>query len=263
MTERRFLTATIVTLNEEANLGRCLESLRGLADEVIVVDSGSIDRTLPIAEAGKARVFTHPWEGYGQQKNFAQSRATHDWILNLDADEAVSPELAAEIRILLSRDDRDLCAGYTLPRLSWYLGRWIRHGGWYPNRLVRLADRRHARWTEPKVHEALEVQGKVGALNADLYHYPFSTIRDQIETNLRYAGLGTQELARKGRRFSRWKIFWKPIGKFIETYWLKGGWLDGAPGFIISVNAAHSIFLKYATLIERRSGGSREDSPDR
>jgi glycosyltransferase involved in cell wall biosynthesis len=245
------LTVTIITLNEEANLERCLRSVVSIASEIIVVDSGSTDRTLEIAQSFKARVFTNPWQGYGQQKNFAQSQATSEWILNLDADEEVSEALQREIaEILESQSNQDVVA-FTAPRLSWYLGRWIHHGGWYPNRLARLYRKSKAQWSEPKVHEALIVKGEIGELINNLHHYPFSGIRDQIETNLRYAQLGSEDLQRRGKKFS---LFWtivKPVGKFIETYFIKLGFLDGKPGFIISVNAAHSIFLKYATLIEK------------
>ena len=137
-----------------------------------------------------------------------------------------------------------------MPRKTFYLGRWIFHGGWYPNHLVRLADRRAARWTEPSVHEQLTVEGEIKGLQQPLEHYTFGCIQDQILTNLNFSKLGSLELIKRGQGASRFKLLVKPIGKFLETYVLKRGFLDGLPGFIISVNAAHSMFLKYAYLIE-------------
>lgn len=250
------LSVTIITLNEEKNIARAIESVRGFAQEIIVVDSGSHDRTKEIATSLGARVIENPWRGYGQQKNFAQDQTKYDWVLNIDADEQVSPELAQEIQLTLERDDSKNVQGYFIPRLSHYLGRWIRHGGWYPNRLIRLANKKTSRWTEPDVHEALEVRGAVNILQHDLYHYPFRDIQDQIHTNLRFSKLGSEVLKKRGKQKSLILLLVKPIGKFLETYVVKRGFLDGIAGFIISVNAAHSIFLKYAYLFEERKSKS-------
>ena len=244
------LTVTIITQNEEKTLPRAIESVRW-ADEIVVVDSGSTDHTLEVARSLGARVFQNPWQGYGQQKNYAQHQASHDWILNLDADEVVTPELAREIQAALESSSTQLKA-FRFPRRTYYLGRWIRHGGWYPNYLVRLADRRAAQWSEPMVHETLVVSGEVGQLESPLDHFSFNSIHDQVITNLNFAKLGSQELARKAKPPSLLKAVLKPPGKFIETYLIKLGFLDGLPGFIISVNAAYSIFLKYAYLLESR-----------
>lgn len=253
------LSVTIITLNEEANLPRAIESVRGFAQEILVVDSGSTDHTVEIARHLGAKVLTNPWRGYGQQKNFAQSQATNDWILNIDADEEVSPELAVEIQQVMERDFGKNIAGYSMPRLSKYLGRWIRHGGWYPNRLTRLSNRQLSAWTEPEVHEDLIVRGTVIPLAYDLLHYPFRSVSDQVVTNLRYSRLGSNSLRNRGIRKSVVKLILKPIGKFLETYVLKKGFRDGIAGFIISVNAAHSLFLKYAYLFEE-TGKKNESS---
>jgi len=254
------VSVTIITLNEEDCLRRAIESVRW-AEEVVVVDSGSTDRTVELARELGAKVFQNPWQGYGQQKNYAQRQASHDWILSLDADETVSPGLAHEIQSALAANIQGQADGFSMPRKTFYLGRWIRHGGWYPNYLVRLADRRKASWSEPQVHEALEVRGKILLLREPLDHYSFGSIHDQILTNLRFSRLGSQDLIRRGMRPSVLKLVLKPIGKFIETYFLKRGFLDGLPGFIISVNAAHSMFLKYAYLLEDRI--QRNADPDR
>jgi len=250
------ISITIITLNEEANIRRAIESVRW-ADDILVVDSGSTDRTTEVAKALGARVLTHAWQGYGQQKNFAQQNARHDWVLNLDADEAIDESLHAEIQYWLTEvaSERSQAMGFSIPRKTFYLGRWIKHGGWYPNYLIRMADRRASQWSEPHVHEALEVDGEVVTLKAPLLHYAFPSIRDQIVTNLNFSQLGSQELRRRGQQGSLLKLLLKPIGKFIETYFLKAGFLDGLPGFIISVNAAHSMFLKYAYVIESEIRG--------
>ncbi len=251
---RPAITVTIITLNEEKNLPRALGSVKW-ADEIIVVDSGSMDRTVEIAESLGARVISNPWPGYGKQKNFAQDHARNDWVLNIDADEEVSPELRDEILASVSAAQADgggRVRGFFFPRKTYYLGRWIKHGGWYPNYLVRVVNRKSARWTEPAVHEELKVDGEVRGLKNPLLHYTFSSIRDQILTNLNFSKLGSIELKKRGQRASVVRLLLKPIGKFFETYVLKLGCLDGLAGFIISMNAAHSMFLKYAFLIEEK-----------
>ena len=249
------LSVTIITLNEEENISRAIQSV-SWADEIVVVDSGSSDRTVEIARSAGATVIHNPWPGYGKQKNFAQSKARNHWVLNIDADEEVSPELARDIQQAIRKTGD--AHGYYFPRKTFYLGRWIRHGGWYPNHLVRLVDRRHAAWTEPSVHETLRVHGPVTGLSGDLLHYAFRSIHEQILTNLNFSKLGSQDLQRKGQDPSLVKLMIKPLGKFIETYFIKRGFLDGLAGFIISVNAAHSMFLKYAYLLEGRLGKSHE-----
>ncbi|MBC7385670.1 MAG: glycosyltransferase family 2 protein [Cryobacterium sp.] len=250
------LSVTIITLNEEKNITRAIESVRGFAQEILVVDSGSTDQTTQLARRLGARVLTNPWRGYGEQKNFAQSQASHDWILNIDSDEEVSPELGVEIQQALDRATEEGVRGFHMPRLSRYLGRWIRHGGWYPNRLVRLAQRSHSNWTEPDVHEEWQVRGQVGSLRHDLLHYPFRDIRDQVATNIRFSHLGSEVLRKRGVRKSTLRLIYKPVGKFLETYLLKKGYRDGIAGFIIAVNAAHSIFLKYAYFFEEKGSGN-------
>ncbi|MBC7691863.1 MAG: glycosyltransferase family 2 protein [Methylotenera sp.] len=260
------VSVTIITLNEEKNIVRAVKSVLW-ADEVLVVDSGSTDRTLELARALGAKVMTNPWPGYGKQKNFAQAQAAHDWILNIDADEEVSPELSQEILAALEgvdskaseRAEATTARGFYFPRKTYYLGKWIEHGGWYPNFLTRMANRKFARWSEPAVHEALLVDGPVKKLSLPLLHYTFSNIQDQILTNLKYSQEGYQELLKKGQRPSLIRLLLKPAGKFIETYFIKKGFMDGLAGFIISINAAHSMFLKYAYLIEADLNHERID----
>jgi len=245
------ISVTIIALNEEESISRAIQSVTW-AEEVIVIDSGSNDKTVEIAQSHGAKVIYNPWQGYGQQKNFAQKSASHDWILNIDADEVVTKELATEIQNALIQvgNETSKTQGFYFPRKTFYLGRWIQHGGWYPNYLVRLSNRKFSSWTEPSVHEELKVSGEVLGLTHPLHHYAFSSIQDQILTNLRFSRLGSQDLERTGQQASVGRLILKPVGKFIETYFVKRGFLDGLPGFIISVNAAHSMFLKYAYLSE-------------
>jgi glycosyltransferase involved in cell wall biosynthesis len=252
------ISVTLITLNEERNLPRALASVRW-ADEVIVVDAGSTDRTVDLARAAGARVEVHPWEGYGQQKNFAQSLARNPWVLSLDADEEVPGELAGEIaQAVTSAEAGGGIRGFKIPRKTWYLGRWILHGGWFPNHVIRLARKDSAHWTTPPVHERLEVKGTVGTLSTPIHHYNFVDITDQVQTNLRYSRLGHQELQRRGRRASLFKLLFKPVGKFLETFVIKRGFMDGIAGFIISINAAHSIFLKYAYFFEEATDANSD-----
>ena len=249
--QRPPLSVTIITLNEQSNLARALQSVRW-TDEVVVIDSGSTDRTIEIAKAFGARVIQNPWPGYGQQKNFAQAQATHDWILNLDADEEVPAELALEIQQRLNDvgEGRSKAVGFSFPRKTYYLGQWIRYGGWYPNVLVRIGNRKACRWSEPNVHEELMADGEIHRLKNALNHFAFPSIQEQVLTNLRFSRLGSEDLKRKGQTANLVRLILKPIGKFIETFLIKRGFLDGMAGFIISINAAHSIFLKYAYLFE-------------
>lgn len=255
MAARPPLSVVIITLNEEGNIARCARSA-AWAQEIVVVDSGSTDRTREIAATEGARVLTHPWEGYGQQKNWAMTQVSQPWVLFLDADEEITPELRDEITAFVLAGgavEGKTYRGATFPRKTWFLGRWILHGGWYPNRLVRLAFREGARWTEPAVHEALEVSGAVRAMRADLLHYTFRDVGDNVLTNVRFSRLGAAVARRRGERGSLLRILFKPMGKFLETYLWKRGFLDGFPGFVISLNAAHSIFMKYVELRTSRT----------
>lgn len=247
------LSLVIITKNEEANIERCLRSVP-FADELLVVDSFSEDQTLEIAERCGARVLRETWRGFGAQKKFATEQAKHDWVLSLDADEALSPELAAEIEARF--DSLDPRTAYLLPRKSFHLGRWITHGGWYPDRQLRLYNRQHANWDDGKIHERVRAPREESLTN-DLLHWVFDDVSDQVRTNDRYSGLQAQELYRRGQSFSLWKLISKPPVKFLETYVAKRGFLDGLPGFLIAVSAAYSVFLKHAKLWELEKGKPR------
>lgn len=260
MANRPPLSAIIITLNEEHNIERCLRSL-AWAGERIVVDSGSTDRTRELAAAADATVLQHAWEGYGQQKNWAMKQAQEPWVFFVDADEEVTPELKNEILSFINQNgsvNGQPNNGADVPRKTWFLGRWILHGGWYPNRLVRLAKKDSAHWTEPPVHEALAINGAVHQLKSDLLHYTFRDVGDQVITNVRFSRLGAAAAAKRGERGTVARILLKPVGKFLETYVWKMGFLDGFPGLVISINAAHSLFMKYVELrFEKKDPGHR------
>lgn len=241
------ITATIIALNEEEDLPRCLDSL-SFANEIILIDSGSSDRTVEIAKAKGVRVITEPWHGYGAQKNFAMQHAKHEWVLNVDADEEITKALKEEILREIQKPQAS--PGFAVARKTFYLGQWIRYGGWYPNYVTRLVQKSKARWSEPHVHEQLLVEGAIQKLKNPMNHYTFRDIADQVRANMRYAKEGALNLHKRGKRGNLIKLLFKPFGKFLETYFFKRGCLDGLAGFIISINAAHSMFLKYAYLIE-------------
>lgn len=242
------LSLVVITKNEASHIARCLDSVP-FAAEKIVLDSGSQDATLSIAKAHGAKVYSEEWRGFYGQRIRATELASNRWILSLDADEALSPELADEIKQTLSSPPS--ASAYALPRVSYYLGRWIYHGGWYPDWQIRLFDRQEAKWQEGEVHE--RVHGPtIERLKNPIHHWVFEDISDQVETNNRYSTLGTRQMVKSGKTFSWAKLLLKPVFKFLETYIWKRGFLDGAPGFIISVSAAYSMFLKQAKLWEHQ-----------
>ncbi len=239
------VSVTIITKDEAANIEACLASVTW-ADEVLVVDCGSSDRTVEIAKAHGARVIVRDWPGYGAQKNFAAGQAANDWILSVDADERVSPDLAAEIRSTLARDVT--VAGFRIPRVTWHLGRWIRTTDWYPDYQLRLYDRRRARWKEHRVHESVSASGSVGQLHHDLQHYAYRDITHHHQTMDRYTTLAAEEMYARGRRAGFIDLALHPPAAFVRNYILRRGFTDGMPGLIISTMNAHYVFLKFAKL---------------
>lgn len=240
------LSLVIITLNEEKNIERCIRSVP-FASEVLVVDSFSTDRTVAIAEDLGARVLQEKWRGYGPQKAWATEQAQHDWIINLDADEALSKESAEEIQSQFASLDPQ--TGYLIPRLSYYLFRWVRHGGWHPDYQLRLYNRIYSQWSLDRVHEKVRAKHEK-KLRHNILHWVFENLHEQVQTNNKYSSLQAQIAFEQGKKFSYVKLLLKPYSKFFETYFLKLGFLDGLPGFIISVGAAYSVFLRWAKLWE-------------
>ena len=242
------ITAIVITFDEETNVARALESL-AWADEIIVVDSESRDRTVEIARRFTERVIIRSWPGYSAQKNFAAEQATHDWIFSLDADEQVSDELRREVEAL-KRAGKPAVAGYEMPRLTFYLGRWIRHSGWYPDWKLRLYDRRRARWVGDYVHEGLEVDGATARLTGDLLHFTVDHASAHHLRIDRYTTLVAAQARAQGKRASVASIIFSPLLTFLRSYVFKLGFLDGLQGYAIARFAAHYAFLKNLKLWE-------------
>lgn len=237
------ISATIITLNEERNLPRAIESLR-CCDEILVVDSGSTDRTAEVAEKYGARVIEANWRGYAGQKNYASDQAAYDWVLSLDADEALSEELEAEIwQIKKSGPQFD---AYTFPRLAQYLGKWILHSGWYPDRKIRLFDRRRAKWVGDYVHESVVSEGRVGELDGNLLHYTCGSLSEHLKSMDRYTTLAAEEVVARGKPVGIRRMLIDPTWTFVRTYFLQAGFLDGVEGLAIAYMASLYTFLKYA-----------------
>jgi glycosyltransferase involved in cell wall biosynthesis len=241
------VTATLITLNESANLEAALESVRW-ADEIIVVDAESTDDTVAIARRYTDRVFVRPWPGYIAQKNFAASQASHDWIFSLDADERVTPELAAEIKALVAAGPP--CPGYRMPRVSHYLGRWLRSTDWYPDYQMRLYDRRRAKWAGRYVHESIQAVGDPGRLRAELQHHPYRDVSHHLRTIDRYSSLAAQQMVEDGRRTGPFRIVLHADAAFLRNYLLRGGIMDGAAGLIVSLLNSYYVAMKFVKLWE-------------
>jgi glycosyltransferase involved in cell wall biosynthesis len=242
------LSVVTIALNEERNIAECLASVRW-ADELIVVDSGSTDRTVAIAQQFTSRVLVVEWKGYGATKNYALDQAQGDWVLWLDADERVTPQLADEIRGVIAQGDAEV-SGYTVARRAYFLGRWIRHSGWYPSRVTRLFRRMRGRFSEARVHEQLTVKGRVNDLRNDLLHHTDPDLQHYFAKFNRYTSLAAEDMAEAGRRFSIADLLVRPAFLFVKMYVLRLGFLDGIHGFVLSVVSSAYVFVKYAKLWE-------------
>jgi glycosyltransferase involved in cell wall biosynthesis len=246
------VTVTIITRNEAAHIEAALRSV-AWADERIVVDAESTDGTAALAEPLADRVVVRGWPGYADQKNYAASLATHDWILSLDADERVTPALAGHIRAELAAPSHQ---GYRIARVTWYLGRWIRSTDWYPDWQLRLYDRRAGRWQPRRVHESVAVEGSVGRLRGELQHFAYRDLSHHLATIDRYTTLAAADLADAGRRTGPGRIAAHTCAAFLRNYALRGGVRDGTAGLLVSLMNTHYVFLKLAKLWERQQGSS-------
>ncbi len=250
------ITATIITFNEAANIRAACESV-AWADQILVVDSESTDETREIARACGAQVITRAWPGFAAQKQFAAESAEHDWIFSLDADERVSPELREQIERLRSQPPESLADGYRIPRRSFYMGRWIRGGGWYPDYQLRFYNRTRGRWEGAHVHESVKMNegARVAALSADILHY---SVRDASHHHRmigeRYAPLAALKMFEAGRRTSPLRIATAAPAAFLRSYIFKAGFRDGLAGLAIARFAAHHAFLKHLLLWEKQQG---------
>jgi glycosyltransferase involved in cell wall biosynthesis len=248
------LSAVLIAQDEEKTIGDALASV-AFCDEVVVVDSGSRDRTREIAEAAGARVVVHsPWPGFVAQRDFATRAARHDWVLALDADERVSPPLREEIETL--RRNGLVAAGYRIPRVAFYLGRWIRGTDWYPDWQVRLFDRTRGHWQGDLVHESVAVQGPVERLHGELVHHPYADISDHLRKIDSYTTLWARQARAAGRRSNILDLVAGATWAFFRNYVLKRGFLLGSAGLIVSVINTHYTFSKLAKLRELGSPGA-------
>ena len=246
------ISATIITFNEESNIKAACQSV-AWADEVVVVDSNSTDRTRELAEACGARVITNAWPGFGAQKQFAVDQATHEWIFSLDADERVSDELRNSIQSL-----KEVADGYEVSRRTYYQGRWIRGGGWYPDRQLRLFKKSRGRWKQRHIHESVTMDpgARVERLQGDLLHYTSEgAAHHHRMIGERYAPLAALQMFEEGRRTSVFGVASAGPAAFVRSLILKGGLRDGFAGFTIASFAAHHAFLKHLMLWEKQRGG--------
>ncbi len=243
--EKLNLSAVIITLNVEQSIARCLQSVT-FANEIIVVDSGSTDKTCEIARTFGARVIHQDWLGYGAQKQYAVEQASHDWVLCLDADEWVSKDLSAAIQSELQKPQNQ---AYRFPRCNRFLGRWLRHGEGYPDYNLRLYNRQSAAWTQDPVHEHVVTDVEVGRLDGDLMHESEEGLERYLQKQNRYTTLQAQVLFEQGRQASLSKLLFSPVIRFIKFYIIRSGWRDGVPGLIhISIGCINT-FIKNAKLI--------------
>jgi glycosyltransferase involved in cell wall biosynthesis len=253
------ISATIITLNEEVHLARCLESIEDIVDEIIVVDSESTDKTREVAECCGVRFFSRPWSNYSDQKNFASSQANHDWVLSLDADECLSFSLRAALLAL--KESTPLAEAYAFPRKAFYLGRWIHHSGWYPDYKTRLHLKKKAHWEGEYVHETLVVQGRIARIDGDLLHYTCESVAAHARSLDRYTTLAAQDLWNRGEKCTPSRMLGSSLGAFLKTFFLKAGFLDGIHGFFIASFAAYYNFLKFAKLWELERQGVAKNRP--
>ena len=242
------LSGVVICFDERENIARCLESL-AFCDEIVVVDSGSTDGTREIARRYTKRVVEQEFLGYVKQKNFALDLAAHDWVVSLDADEALSPELAEEIRDALAGDGGEF-AGYRLDRVTRFLGVWHDRGAWYPDWQLRVFRRSRGRWEGRDPHDRFRLDGPVRRLGGRLEHFSYRDLADSVETLDRYSTIAAREMRAAGVRFRLVDLLVRPVWRFLRGYLLRGGFLKGLPGLAVAANSAYYAFLKYAKLWE-------------
>jgi glycosyltransferase involved in cell wall biosynthesis len=243
------ISATLITYNEERNIAEALQSI-SWANEIVVVDSGSSDATVAICRRFTDRVLHREWTGYVDQKNFAVEQARHDWIFSLDADERSSPELTLEIQALARKGFRK--PGYRIPRVAFFMGRWIRHGDWYPDYQLRLFDRNCGKWEGGRVHESVKTVENPELLRGEIHHFTYRSLSDYLRRLENYSNLAASDYLQQGRSATPLKLFGNPVAAFVKAYLLKCGFLDGTPGLAIAFMSAVSVFFKYAKLYELR-----------
>ena len=246
------ISATIITFNEEKNIERCLQSLQGIVDEIIVVDSFSTDNTKEVCLKYNVSLFEREFKNYSDQKNWAAEQAKYPIVLSLDADESLSEKLKRKILDVKNNWSAD---AYYFNRMTNYCGKWIKHSGWYPDKQLRLWDKEKGKWNQNIIHEKVELDknAKVGHLKADLYHYSYYTIFEHIAQINKFSELKAEQLTNRGKKNNILKIIFSPFFKFVKHYFLRLGFLDGFYGFVICANSAHSAFLKQVKLRQKNN----------
>lgn len=250
------ISVTIIAWNEEERLRACLESI-AWADEIIVIDAESTDKTVQVAREFTDKIWVRPWPGFAAQKNYALEQATGDWILSLDADERVTPELQERIH-QITRADRP-ADGYSLPRRNMFWGAWVRHGGLYPDYQLRLFRRGAGQFVDNAVHESVVVTGRVERVVEPLLHHSYRGLDDFVTRSNRYSTLAAAELIKRGGRIRLADLALRPLGRFVSMYLLRRGFLDGWRGFVLAVLYANYVFLRMAKAWEARRGQSDRD----
>jgi glycosyltransferase involved in cell wall biosynthesis len=239
------ISLVIITYNEEGNIARCLESVKDVVDEIVLIDSYSNDKTVTIAQSYGAKVFYHKFNDFGEQKSFAIKQASYDWVLSIDADEVLTPELRGSILKVKAEPHYD---GYNVNILTNYCGQWIKHCGWYPQPKLRFFNKNKSKFNTNKVHEGIimdDSRAKIGLLDGNLLHYSYKTISDHTKKIELYSELAAVNAIDKGERISFIKILFGPPWKFFYHYILRRGFLDGYIGYVICKNIAYSGFIKY------------------
>jgi len=249
------LSVVIITFNEERNILRCLQSVKNIADEIVVVDSFSTDKTPDICRKNGIKFIQHKFEGHIEQKNWAITQASSKYVLSLDADEVLSPEL--EKSIIEAKKDWKF-DGYYFNRLTNYCGKWIRHGGWYPDKKLRMWDSSKGAWTGINPHDCYEMKNdaRICFLHGDLFHYSYYSIFQHIDQVNKFTEIGAKAAFEKGRSITCFGMLFKPVWKFIRDYFIKGGFLDGYYGYVICRISANAAFIKYLKIRELKKQSS-------
>ena len=247
------LSVAIITKNEELNISRCLQSV-SWADEIVIVDSGSIDKTKEICQAFDCKFIESEWKGFGKTKQFAVQNTSHDWVLSLDADEVITPELRNEITELLQTNPRYY--GYRIKRTSFYLGKQIKHCGWDKDHTLRLFNKYFGAFNDKPVHESVQINGAIGLLRNPMLHYTYPTLEAHFNKMKRYAQIGAEALYQKSRQSSPCTAIFRGCLKFFKMYLLQRGFLDGKHGFLLSYNSGWGVYLKYLLLWEMNQSKS-------
>lgn len=253
------LSVALISCNEEARIAQCLESVRAIAAEIVVVDSGSTDRTVSIAESMGATVYAEAWKGFVAQRNSALEKCSCEWVLFLDCDEVLSEKLAENIVAAIAEGTGNC---YELKYVSFFMGRWIKHA-WSQDWHTRLIRRGTGQWAGRDVHETLICSDAAEKLAGDVYHYTYADYEQHLTKGIRYAHLGAQSLCSRGKKIHLYMLLLNPLWSFIKHYVVKCGFLDGFQGFVISVTSMHHNFYKYLIAWEMQNGSTVERSPEK